>query len=514
MKKTIPPYRYALLLGCAVLMAWLPAQAQTQPQTQTQTQPQTSPETVTKTVPETTPETIAETIIEKVTPANPASVQLSFAPLVKKVAPAVVNIYTTRTITRRYVHPLMDDPLFAQLFGNMPGMIGGGGRKKVDGALGSGVIISANGLVVTNAHVVKGAEEIKIVLSDGREFPAKLSLQDEAADVALLRVDAGQELLPYAEMKPSESLEVGDLVLAIGNPFGVGQTVTSGIVSGLARSSLNISDYNFFIQTDAAINPGNSGGPLVAMDGGVVGINTAIFSKSGGSVGIGFAIPSEMVESVIAAEDSGAADKAKRVVRPWLGVSSQTVTADIAESLGLKIPRGTLISSLHQASPLAKAGVKVGDVLVSLNGHEIRDPAEMKFRMATVKLGEKAKIGYLRQGVVHEAEIIAIAPPEEPARDQYTPETGFFGGVSVANINPAVAYELGLEGQDAQGVVVVGTEGQSYGARIFRKGDIILSVNKRDITDTESFRKTLMLRMALISIVVNRGGNIQQIQIR
>lgn len=497
MKKLMSPYRYAFLSGCAALMALLPVlPLPVQAQTQT--------------------ENAAAPILEKITPPDQASVQLSFAPLVKKVAPAVVNIYTTRTITRRYVHPLMDDPFFSQFFGGVPGFNNGGAteRRKVDGALGSGVIISANGLVVTNAHVVKGAEEIKIVLADGREYPAKLSLQDEASDVALLRVDAGSELLPYAEMKPSESLEVGDLVLAIGNPFGVGQTVTSGIVSGLARSSLNISDYNFFIQTDAAINPGNSGGPLVAMDGGVVGINTAIFSKSGGSVGIGFAIPSEMVESVIAAENGEGTDKVKRVVRPWLGVTSQTVTGDIAESLGLKIPRGTLISNLHKASPLSNAGVKVGDVLVSLNGHEIRDPAEMKFRMATVKLGESAKIGYLRQGTVREAEIVAIAPPEEPARDQYTPETGFFGGVSVSNINPAVAHELGLDGQEAKGVVVVGTEGQSYGARIFRKGDIIVSVNKRPITDTESFRKTLMLRMALINIEVNRGGNVQQIQIR
>lgn len=504
MSKLKPAYRNISGTFCAAMMALLPlwslnAQAQTAAPVQTQA----SPQTVAAPAP----------LIDKITPPDQASIQLSFAPLVKKVAPAVVNIYTTRTITRRYVHPLMDDPFFNQFFGNITGFSGGMERRKVDGALGSGVIISANGLVVTNAHVVKGAEEIKIVLADGREYPAKLSLQDEAADVALLRVDAGQELLPYAEMKPSETLEVGDLVLAIGNPFGVGQTVTSGIVSGLARSSLNISDYNFFIQTDAAINPGNSGGPLVAMDGGVVGINTAIFSKSGGSVGIGFAIPSEMVESVIAAENGGA-DKTKRVVRPWLGVSSQTVTADIADSLGLKIPRGTLISSLHKASPLAKAGVKVGDVLVSLNGHEVRDPAEMKFRMATVKLGDTAKIGYLRQGTVHEAEITAIAPPEEPARDQYTPETGFFAGVSVANVNPAVAHELGLESQDAKGVVVVGTEGQSYGARIFRKGDIIVSINKRDITDTESFRKTLLLRMALINIVVNRGGTLQQIQIR
>ena len=446
---------------------------------------------------------------EKVTPADQATVQLSFAPLVKKVAPTVVNIYTTRTVTRRYNHPFMDDPFFRQFFNNAPGFAQGGEiRKKVDGALGSGVIVSANGLVVTNTHVIKGAEEIKVILADGREFPAKVSLMDEASDVALLRID-GQNL-PYAEMKPSESLEVGDLVLAIGNPFGVGQTVTSGIVSGLARSTLNINDYNFFIQTDAAINPGNSGGPLVSMDGGVIGINTAIFSESGGSVGIGFAIPSEMVESVIAAEAGGS----KNIVRPWLGVSSQAVTAEIAESLGLATPRGTLISALHKESPLIKAGIKVGDILVSLNGHDIRDPSEMKFRMATVKIGDAATIGYLRNGKVGEAAITAIAPPEVPPRDEHTPETGFFAGISVSNINPAVAHELGLNDQDAAGVIVTGTEGQSYGARIFRKGDVIVSINNRDITDTESFRKILTLRMALIMISINRGGQLQQIAIR
>lgn len=447
---------------------------------------------------------------EKVTPTDQTTVQLSFAPLVKKVAPAVVNIYTSRTVTRRYSHPFMDDPFFRQFF-NMPGMgQGGETRKKVDGALGSGVIVSANGLVVTNTHVIKGAEEIKVILSDGREFAAKVSLMDEASDVALLRIDNNGQSLPYAEMKPSEALEVGDLVLAIGNPFGVGQTVTSGIVSGLARSTLNINDYNFFIQTDAAINPGNSGGPLVSMDGGVIGINTAIFSESGGSVGIGFAIPSEMVESVIAAEAGGS----KNIVRPWLGVSSQAVTAEIAESLGLATPRGTLISALHKESPLAKAGVKVGDILVSLNGHDIRDPSEMKFRMATVKIGEAAKIGYLRKGKVLEASVTAIAPPDVPPRSEFTPETGFFSGVTVANINPAVAGELGLNDQDAKGVIVTGTEGQSYGARIFRKGDIIVNINKREITDIETFKKTLTLRMALITITINRGGQLQQIAIR
>lgn len=444
-------------------------------------------------------------------PLRREQIQMSFSPLVKKVAPAVVNIYTTRTITRRYGHPFMDDPFFNQFFGDMPGYdLGGTVRRKVEGALGSGVIISPDGLVVTNAHVVKGSEEIKVMLADGREFTARLSLKDDPSDVALLRLDTDGQVLPYAELKSSESLEVGDLVLAIGNPFGVGQTVTSGIISAVARSSLDINDYNFFIQTDAAINPGNSGGPLVAMDGGVIGINTAIFSKSGGSLGIGFAIPSEMVQSVIAAEMGGHSD----VVRPWLGVTAQTVTADIAESLGLSKPRGTLISALHQASPLRAAGVKIGDVLVTLNGHEIRDPSEMKFRMATVQLGDNVKIGYLRKGKVMETQIKAIAPPDQPPRDETLLAQGIFNGVTVANINPAVASEMGMANQGASGVVITRVEAGAYAARLLRQGDIIVSINDRKITDVASLKKTLMLRLAMLKLMIDRNGQTQQVIVR
>jgi len=255
----------------------------------------------------------------KIVPAGRNQVNLSFAPLVKQVAPAVVNIYTKRTVTRS-AHPFINDPFFQQFFGgNLAPDLGGGlTRKQVEGALGSGVIIDADGIVVTNAHVIRGADEISIVLSDGREFPATLSLKDDHSDLAILRVDTDGEKLPAARLRSSEDMEVGDLVLAVGNPFGVGQTVTSGIVSALSRSSLNISDYNFFIQTDAAVNPGNSGGPLVAMDGGVVGINTAIYSQSGGSLGIGFAIPSEMVQTVVAAEANGQGGE-RGVLRPVAG---------------------------------------------------------------------------------------------------------------------------------------------------------------------------------------------------
>ncbi len=297
---------------------------------------------------------------DRAVPETGAQVTLSYAPVVKKISPAVVNIYTKRIVQER-VNPFMADPMFQRFFGNL----GQNGltRERLQSALGSGVILEPNGLIITNAHVVKNAQEIMVVLSDRREFSAKVSLIDEPSDLAIVHVETKGELLPHANLVPSENLQVGDIVLAIGNPFGVGQTVTSGIVSALARSSLNINNFNFFIQTDAAINPGNSGGPLVDMNGGVVGINSAIFSNSGGSLGIGFAIPAEMVATVIAAEKAGG--DGKTIQRAWVGISGQQVTGDIAESLGLSRPAGVLITNIHPASPLLKEGMQVGGAFCS-----------------------------------------------------------------------------------------------------------------------------------------------------
>lgn len=448
-------------------------------------------------------------------PADPGQMQMSFAPLVRQVAPAVVNIHTTRTITRRAAtHPFMDDPFFRQFFGQSFGFDFGDrglSRQKVEGALGSGVIVRPDGLVVTNAHVIRGADEIRVVLADGREFDARLALMDEPSDLALLRIDSPPRDLPHASLRPSEGLEVGDLVLAIGNPFGVGQTVTSGIVSALARSSLNISDFNFFIQTDAAINPGNSGGPLVAMDGAVVGINTAIYSRTGGSLGIGFAIPSEMVESVIAAESG----EGRGVVRPWLGITAQGVTADIAESLGLERPGGVLVKALHRASPLHKAGVQVGDVILSLNNRPLRDPSEMKFRMATVRLGERAEIEILRRGKTSRAHVAAVAPPDDPPRQEARIESGYLGGVSVANINPAVAVELNLPDPDVSGVVVVGVDRQSPVTRLVRVGDVIVSLNNTAITTTAALKRAAERPpQPGLNLILERNGQRQQIMLR
>ena len=445
-------------------------------------------------------------------PQSHAQMQLSFSPVVKKTAPAVVNIYTKRTVSKRYTHPFARDPFFAPFFRD--DVFGGRMRKQIESSLGSGVIIDAQGLVVTNAHVIREADEITVVLSDGREFSARLALADEASDLALLRIDdAGGQSLPFAPLKPSETLEVGDIVLAIGNPFGVGQTVTSGIVSAQGRSSLNINDFNFFIQTDAAINPGNSGGALVTLDGGVVGINTAIYSRDGGSLGIGFAIPSEMVASVVAAEKAGQSGN-RGVVRPWLGVSSQNLTADIANSLGLSTPKGTLIKELHPASPLKKAGVKVGDVILSLNDKDVRDGAEMKFRIATVPLGDKAKVTLMRQDQELNVFVEAMAPPDDPPREQISLEGRHaLNGAVIANLNPAVAVELDMNA-DMQGVVVIETPRGTASSRVLSPGDIIVEINGREIEKTKDAKKALNRTSQGLSLTLNSGGRIQRIVIR
>ena len=285
---------------------------------------------------------------QRVVPESQVAIKQSFAPVVKRAAPAVVNVYVRHRV-EQMVSPFSDDPFFSRLFGENFGIP----RERIQNSLGSGVLVSPEGVVVTNNHVIQGSgeAEITVALADGREFPAKLIIKDEQTDLAVLRLDAKGVQFPSIEFNDSDSLEVGDLVLAIGDPFGVGQTVTSGIVSALARTQVGISDYQFFIQTDAAINPGNSGGALVDMDGRLVGINTAIFSKSGGSLGIGFAIPSNMVRLVVEA-----ALKGGKVQRPWLGASLQPVTSDIADSLGLDRPSGALVKDLHPNGPAVRAG--------------------------------------------------------------------------------------------------------------------------------------------------------------
>ncbi|NCC21044.1 MAG: Do family serine endopeptidase [Alphaproteobacteria bacterium] len=449
---------------------------------------------------------------EKAVPGSREQITLSFSPLVKKVAPAVVSISSTRVVTQNYRHPFMDDPFFAPFFGGDFFGRGGLSRQRVEAALGSGVIVQSDGLVVTNAHVIKGADEVKVVLADGREFDSEVVVVDEPSDLALLRMDAKGQKFAYVPIKPSENLEVGDLVLAIGNPFGVGQTVTSGIVSALARPNLNINDYNFFIQTDAAINPGNSGGPLVSMDGSIVGINTAIYSRSGGSLGIGFAIPSEMVATVLAAEKAGLTGE-RGIARAWLGIVAQQITPDLAETLDLATPQGVLIADLQEGSPLQGAGLKPGDVIIEIGGREVRDPAEMKFRWAQVPIGKTTAMTFLRNGERKTAHVKASLPPDEPPRNETTLSGRHpLQGATIANVNPAVAFELGL--REESGVVVTKVDPRSPAVRLVQRGDVIVEINDLSVKNVKDAARILDRGGYSIDLVLSRGGQVRRVMLR
>ncbi len=433
-------------------------------------------------------------------PQSRAEISLSFAPVVKQTRPAVVNIFAKQIVKNRRMLPFGFMP-----FGDREGFFPMP-RERVKRSLGSGVIVEASGFIVTNNHVIKNGTDIRVVLSDRREFAAKVLVTDPRTDLAILKIEPEGEQLPTLSLGDSEALEVGDLVLAIGNPFGVGQTVTSGIVSALARTQVGVSSYQFFIQTDAAINPGNSGGALVDMAGRLVGINTAIFSRSGGSHGIGFAIPVNMVKSVIFSAQAGG-----KVVRPWSGVDVQQVTSDIAEAIGMERPHGAHIVRVHRQSPLSQAGIKRGDVIVSVNGKEIGNAREFAYRFATKKVGDVAELTFFRKGRTESVKVRLIAPPESTPRNRTvirgrTP----FTGLAVANLSPAVADELGL-GSNASGVVIV-DHSRGIAARYFRNGDIVAEINGRRLKTVSELQTILRRDDGWWDVLVVRKGRPLRIQ--
>jgi Do/DeqQ family serine protease len=433
-------------------------------------------------------------------PSSAAEVKLSYASIVQRVQPAVVNVYAAKVVQNR--NPLLDDPIFRRFFG-VPGQQ----PEQMQRSLGSGVMVDASGLVVTNNHVIEGADQVKVSLSDKREFEAEIVLKDSRTDLAVLRLKDSHEKFPTLDFANSDELLVGDVVLAIGNPFGVGQTVTHGIISALARTQVGITDYQFFIQTDAAINPGNSGGALVDMTGKLAGINTAIFSRSGGSQGIGFAIPANMVRVVVASAKSGG----NAVKRPWLGARLQAVTPEIAETLGLRLPTGALVANVVANSPAARAGLKPSDLVIAIDGQAVEDPNAFDYRFATRPLGGTAQIEVLRGG-----KTLKLAVPLETAPDGGRNEivlTGRspFQGAKVANISPALADELHLD-SDTAGVVITDLADGGTAANVgFQKGDIIISVNNQKITKTADLDKAARESARLWRITLVRGG--QQINV-
>jgi Do/DeqQ family serine protease len=428
-------------------------------------------------------------------PPDAVSMKSSFAPIVRKISPAVVNVFSTGRVQR-------PDPFWQQFGRNVP-------REQVEQSLGSGAIVRADGLVITNHHVIENMTEIHVVLNDRRTFSATVLLDDTRADLAVLKIDPGTEKLPVLPIASRDNLEVGDLVLAVGNPFGVGQTVTNGIVSALARTETGINEFGSFIQTDAAINPGNSGGPLVDMDGELVGLNTAIFSQSGSSAGIGFAIPAATVRQVI----ESAAGGRHSVERPWFGARTDALTPEMAQGMGLSLARGVLVRQVWPGSSADRAGLKVGDVLTAVNGQPVDDPGAVTYRVGASRVGDNASFTWTRAGKTMQGSAKLALPSNTPAPDQrLLSGRHVLDGATVANLSPALAEAKGLD-PFAAGVIIVEMR-QGVAAQLgLRPGDTILGLNDQKTPTVEALQAALTAsggRRGLITF--RRGGQTQQVQ--
>jgi len=421
---------------------------------------------------------------DRQTPTDSTSMKQSFAPVVREAAPAVVNI-SARSIQR-----VQADPFFQMFGGGMP-------QQRVAESAGSGVIVRSDGIVVTNNHVIEGATQIRVVLNDRREYPAEVILADARSDIAVLKLQGVTEQLPVLAIDDREEQEVGDLVLAIGNPFGVGQTVTNGIISALNRTETGISDSGSFIQTDAAINPGNSGGPLVDMDGDVIGINTAIFSRSGSSSGVGFAVPASMVRRVV---DSALGGETA-VVRPWLGVKGDTVSSEIARSLGLARPQGLIVTDLYDGGPGDRAGLRQGDVITAIDGAEVHDQAGLNFRVGTKSPNEAVAVTVLREGRSQTINARVQSLPGDAKSDGLLIQQGAFSGSQIAALNPALADRLGGD-PFAQGLLITNVARGSYAARAgLRPGDLVREVNGRPVRSPDALQ-----RIGRSEVTIERQG--------
>ena len=442
---------------------------------------------------------------ERQVPTDQGAIQLSFAPVVKKVAPAVVNVYASR-IVEQQASPFFADPFFRRFFGDL----GGQPSQRVQRSLGSGVIIDPSGLIVTNFHVIAHADQVKVALSDKREFPAQIVLKDQRSDLAVLKISGAGPNLPTIGFANSDKVQVGDLVLAIGDPFGVGQTVTSGIVSAFAHVPSDQSQDQYYIQTDAAINPGNSGGALVDMDGQLVGINRMIVTPSGGSTGIGFAIPSNLVKTVVAAAATGRPPQ-----RPWLGATLQSVTPDIADAMGLKAPVGVLVADVDPNGPAAAAHLQSKDLIKAIDGEPVDDVGTLNYRLATLGVGGNAKLTIVRGHSEYQTTIALEAPPETVPRAELTiPGGSPVSGATVLNLSPAVAAEMLYTG-DPKGVIVSAVSNNSpANAAGIRRGDVIVKLNGVNIDSTRQLARVAGQNTNFWDVVIDRGGQKLHMQFR
>ncbi len=444
---------------------------------------------------------ISITWAEDQVPRSNSEITLSFVPLVKHAAPAVVNIYARRFL-KSQLNSFNDNPLFKKFFQEFGTM-----QPKVQNSLGSGVILSEDGIVVSNYHVVGGATDIRVVLNDGREFSASALIADRESDLAILKLDGASDM-PFLEFRDDETVEVGELVLAIGNPFGIGQTVSSGIISGLARSGTALSDgRGYFIQTDAPINPGNSGGALIDTSGRLIGINTAILTRSGGSNGIGFAIPASLVKQFVKQSAAGFVE----FQRPWSGLRGQALTGDISSSLGLRTRHGLVITAIHPRSPFLEAGFKVGDVITAVDGNLVTTTAELLYRMSIAGIGSGARISRLTRDGVSDLVVRLISAPDDPPRVRAVFDNqSYFPKLAISSINPAVQAELGLN-WDVEGFVVL--DPGPFAIRIgLREGDILQAVNNQAFGSAAEFDHILKKNEHAGSLIIQRGT--QRIKLR
>lgn len=427
-------------------------------------------------------------------PQSAEQMQLSFVPLVKQATPAVVNIYA-KIIAQPRRTPLQSDPFFERFFRDPSS-----GKPQVQNSLGSGVILSEDGYVVSNYHVVGTATDIRVVLNDRREFSAHVVMGDAGMDLAILKINA-PEPLPFLPLRSSDSVEVGELALAIGNPFGVGQTVSSGIVSGLARSgAAGGSGFGYFIQTDAPINPGNSGGALVDMEGRLMGVNTSILTRSGGSNGIGFAIPADLVAAFVEQSRDGN----DTFQRPWAGIGGQPVDTDMAASLGLDRSGGIIIAALHDVSPFLDAGFEVGDVITAVNGAPVNTPAEMVYRMSVAGTGMSVPVTRIRSGKPLDVAVPLMVAPDTPPRAEITlTQSTALPGLQLARINPAVIAEMNLP-LEAFGVAVLSAG--PIGPRVgLKQGDVIVAINGVEMQKPDEVRRILSGNLRRVEMIVQRG---------